>query len=155
MPPCYPALRFAKRLNPTVGRLCCKAGYLNILSRFVIPGIAFILTLAFGLWLSRSGRPYNGLLFNVHKLIALAAVIVTIVQFVRIFKGADLSALSIALLALTALCVVALFVSGALMSAGKFDHALLHTIHRVALTALVIALPTVAFLLGIGEPLNW
>jgi hypothetical protein len=31
---------------------------LDILSRFVIPGIAFILTLAFGLWLSRLGRPY-------------------------------------------------------------------------------------------------
>jgi len=121
---------------------------LNILSRFVIPGIVFILTLAFGFWLSRSGRPYNGLLFNIHKLTALAAVIVTVVQLVRIFKGADMLALSIALLALAALCVVALFVSGALMSAGKLDHDLLHTIHRVALAALVIALPAAVFLLG-------
>jgi hypothetical protein len=121
---------------------------LNILSSFVIPGTLFILTLAFGFWLTQSGRPYNSLLFNVHKLVALAAVIVTVVQLVRIFKGADLSTLSIALLALAALCVVALFVSGALMSAGQLDHALLHTIHRVALTALVIALPSAVFLLG-------
>ncbi len=121
---------------------------MSILSRFVTPGIVFILTLAFGFWLSRSGRPYNGLLFNIHKLIALAAVIVTVVQLVTILKSTDLSALSIALLALAALCVVGLFVSGALMSAGKLDHALLHTIHRVALAALVIALPAAIFLLG-------
>lgn len=121
---------------------------MNILSRFVIPGIAFILTLAFGLWLSRLGRPYNGLLFNVHKLIALAAVIVTVVQLVGIFKGTDLPAISIVLLTLAGLGAVALFVSGALMSAGKIDHALLHTIHRVALAVLVIALPSAVFLLG-------
>ncbi len=131
-------------------RLCCKEVYLNILSRFAISGIVFILTLAFGFWLSRSGRPYNGLLFNIHKLTALAAVIVTTVQFVRIFKGADLSALPITLLALAALCIVALFVSGALMSAGKLDHALLHMIHRVTLATLVIALPAAVFLLGTG-----
>jgi hypothetical protein len=121
---------------------------LNILSKFVIPGIVSILTLAFGFWLSRSGRPYNGLLLNIHKLTALAAVIITIVQFVRIFKGADLSALSIALLALAAFCVVALFISGALMSAGKLDHTLLHAIHWIALVVLVTALPAAAFLLG-------
>ncbi len=121
---------------------------MNILSRFVIAGIVFILTLVFGFWLSRSGRPYNGLLFNIHKLIALAAVIVTVVQLVGVLKGTDLPVLSIALLALAALCAVGLFVSGALMSAGKLDHALLHTIHSVALAALVIALPSAIFLLG-------
>lgn len=132
----------------SVGRLCCEEVYLNTLSRFVISGIVFILTLAFGFWLSRSGRPYNGLLFNFHKLIALAAVIVTVVQFVGILKSTDLSALAIALLALVALCTVGLFVSGALMSTGKLDHALLHTIHRVAVVVLVIALPSAVLLLG-------
>ncbi len=121
-----------------------------LLSRFVIPAIVFVLTTAFGFRLSRSGRPYNGLLFNIHKLAALAAAIVTVVQFLRIVKGADLSAPSIALLALAALCVVALFASGALMSAGKANHALLHSIHRVALAALVIAVPAAIFLLGRG-----
>ncbi len=114
----------------------------------VFPAIAFILTLAFGRVLSRSGRPYNGLLFNIHKLAALAAVIVTVVQLVRVYWGADLSALSIALLALAALCVLGLFVSGALMSAGKLDYARLHAIHRIALAALVIALPAAVYLLG-------
>ena len=123
---------------------------MDTLSRFVIPAIVFILTLAFGFGLSRSGRPYNGLLFNIHKLIALAAVVVTVVPLVRSLKSTDLPALTIALLALAALGTMVLFVSGALMSAGKLDHALLHTLHRVALAVLVIALPSAVFLLGRG-----
>lgn len=122
----------------------------NILSRLVIPGIAFILTVAFGLWLSRSGRPYNGLLFNVHKLIALAAVIVTVLQFARILKNADLPVLSIILLALAGLGSVALFASGALMSAGKPGHVLLRTIHQVALAAVAVALSSAVILFGRG-----
>ncbi len=121
---------------------------MNILSIFVIPGIVFILTLAFGFWLSRRGKPYNGLLFNIHKLAALAAVIITVFQLVRTLNGADLSAFSIVSLAMAAICVVALFLSGALMSAGKFDHAWLHTIHRIALVLLFFALPAVIFLTG-------
>ena len=49
-------------------------------AKFVTPGVLFILTLVFGFWLSRSGKPYHTLIFNVHKLIALAAVVVTAIQ---------------------------------------------------------------------------
>ncbi len=115
------------------------------MSAFVVPGILFVLTLGLGFWLSRAGQPYNGLLFNGHKLIVLGGVVVTAVQLVRILRGADTSVLWIAVLALAALCVLALFVSGGLMSAGRLDHALLHTIHRIALAALVIL--ATAFLL--------
>ncbi len=118
---------------------------MTTLSRFVILGIAFVLTLAFGFWLSRSGRPYGALLFNVHKLLALAAVVVTVILLAGMLKSVDIAALPIALFAVAGLCVVALFGSGALMSAGKVDHALLLTIHRIALVALVIALPAALF----------
>jgi hypothetical protein len=109
------------------------------LSRFAIPAVVFLLTLAFGFWLSRAGRPYNGLLFNAHKLVALAAVVITVVQLIQMFRGADLPGLLIAVLVLAALCIAALFASGALMSAGKLGYARLHTIHRVALAALISA----------------
>ncbi|MGB9826143.1 MAG: hypothetical protein ACPLRU_05675 [Desulfofundulus sp.] len=121
---------------------------MSILPSFVLPGLAFILTVTFGLWLSRSGKPYNGLLFNVHKLVALAAVILTVVQFVRLLTSVGLPAISSALLVPAGLCAFALFISGALMSAGKFDHTLLRTIHRIALTALVVALPYAVFLIA-------
>lgn len=110
-------------------------------SELIIPGVVFVLTLAFGFGLSRLGRPYNGLLFNVHKLLALAGVIVTVLQLIGLLKNAAPLALTgLGLLALTALAVIALFVSGALLSAGKLAHARLRTLHQIAPAALVIPL---------------
>jgi len=119
-----------------------------MLLRFLLPGIAFVLTLASGFWVSRLGKPYNGILFNIHKLVALGAVIVTAIQLARALRTADALALAIALLAVAALCVVALFATGALMSMGKLDYALALTIHRIAPVILAIAIALVVWTLG-------
>ena len=111
-----------------------------MLSKFVLPIIAFVLTLAFGFWVSHLGKPYNGLLFNIHKLIALGAVIATIVQLTKVLKNADSLALIIVLLVVAALCVIALFASGAFMSIGNVDYELMLTVHRIAPVVLVIAM---------------
>jgi hypothetical protein len=114
-------------------------------SKFIIPGILFALTLAFGFWLSHAGKPYNGLLFNAHKLIALGCVVLAGIQFSKTIHAAD--GLLIALLAVLALCVIVLFASGALMSAGKLDYALMLTIHRIAPVVLVVGWGVSMFLL--------
>ena len=92
---------------------------MGLAAKFVIPGVLFILTLVFGFWLSRSGKPYNGLLFNIHKLIALAAVIVTAMQTFSVLKIVEAQPTLIALLIVIGLCAVAIFVTGALMSANR------------------------------------
>ncbi|MBN1934061.1 MAG: hypothetical protein JW934_05330 [Anaerolineae bacterium] len=116
--------------------------------KFIIPGIVFLLTLASGVWLSHLGKPYNGFLFSVHKLIALGAVIVMTIQLARTLENADSLALIIALLALAGLCVVALFATGALMSMGKLNYAVMLTIHKIAPVVVVIAMALVVYLLG-------
>ena len=49
-------------------------------AKLLTPGMIFLLTLASGLWLSRAGKPLKTGIFTVHKLIALAAVVVTVLQ---------------------------------------------------------------------------
>jgi hypothetical protein len=119
---------------------------MDMINKFALPGIGFLLTLAFGLWLSFSGKPYNGILFNIHKLIALAAVIVTIVQLSQVLKDANSTALIILLLVLAGMCVIALFASGALLSIGNLDYTLVLTIHRIALVGLPIVMAGVVYL---------
>jgi hypothetical protein len=121
-----------------------------MLSKFVLPIVAFILTLAFGFWVSHVGKPYNGLLFNVHKLIALGAVIATIVQLTKVFRNDNSLAFIILLLVVATLCVIALFASGALMSLGKMDYALLLTVHRIAPVVLFIAMVIIILMLKGG-----
>lgn len=109
---------------------------METLSKFTLPGVLFALTLVFGFGLSHAGKPYNGLLFNIHKLMALAGVVFLGVQFSKTLHVPN--GLAIALLIFSALCVIALFVSGALMSAGKLEYSLMLTLHRIAPGALAI-----------------
>jgi len=48
----------------------------NSLYIFVGAGIFFVILFLSGLRLSRTGKPYNGILFNFHKLIGLTAVVI-------------------------------------------------------------------------------
>ena len=120
---------------------------MHILYQFAASGGLFILTLAFGFWLSHLGKPYNGILFNVHKLIALGAVVVTAIQMVKLLRGMETRVHVIVLLVVGALCVIALFASGALMSAGKLEYNLMLAIHRVAPFVLAVGLGLVMVLL--------
>ena len=120
---------------------------MDTLSKFTIPGILLGLTLAFGFWLSQQGKPYNGILFIIHKLTALGAVVIAVIQAVQTLKNLNPFSLIALSLFLAAICIVALFASGAPMSAVQLDYALMLTIHRVALVVLGIALVWAGFLL--------
>jgi len=121
---------------------------MNTLSSLLAPGLLLLLTLIFGWWLSRLGKPYHGLLFNVHKLVALGMVIVAGMRFSRTLNALEANTGIIVLLVLAALCVVVLFASGALMSAGKLDYRLTLTLHKVGLVVLTLSLVLVVCLLG-------
>jgi len=117
---------------------------MELVNRFIAPSILFLLTLVFGFWLSRVGKPYNNVLFNIHKLIALGAVVLTGIQTIKQLRGMEASSLVSVLLIVAALCIITLFASGALMSAGKLDYTLMLSIHRIASLILVVSLGLVA-----------
>jgi hypothetical protein len=112
--------------------------------------LGFLLTLVFGFWLSRKGRPYNGLLFNIHKLIALGTVILAVIELNRVRKTLDLEALAILSLVIAVFGVVALFASGAFMSAGKGEYRLMKRVHHFAPFLVVLAMALAVYLIGGG-----
>lgn len=116
------------------------------LSNFATPGLLLGLILAFGFWLSRAGKPYNGILFNIHKLIALVGVVYMGWELFQWTKAAGLSGLLLAFVAVAALSVIALFASGGLLSAKKLDHALTLAVHRIGMAALLLTLGAIAVL---------
>ena len=121
---------------------------MNMLTRFVVPGIALLLTLVFGFWLRNSGKPYNGILFNIHKLIALAAVILTAVQLYPMLRVSEPQALGILLISAAGLGVAGLFATGAIMSIRKGANNLPRIIHNVALVLVVITMAATIYLLA-------
>jgi hypothetical protein len=108
-------------------------------NKFFLPGILLLLTLASGLWLSNSDKPLNMVVFTLHKLFALGAVIFTVIQFFNILKNSEVQTIVIALIGIAGICALALFASGALMSMGKLNYGLLLMVHRAAPVPLIAA----------------
>jgi hypothetical protein len=109
-------------------------------SNFLWPALVFGLTVVFGFWLRKTGQPYNGVLFNVHKLLALGNVIFTGMMVFRLIENMQVLVVMVVLLVLAASSVIALFGTGALMSIGKLDYSLMRMIHRISIAVLVLAM---------------
>lgn len=117
------------------------------LQSFLAPGAIFLLTVASGVWLSHSGKPYQTGIFTVHKLIALASVVWMVVQLARIVKWPEIQVLPVILLVLAGLSALALFFSGAMMSVGKLPQEIMLLVHQIAPDVLFISVATAIVLL--------
>lgn len=95
-------------------------------------GLLYLLTIGTGIWLSNSGRPLSTLFITVHKLVALATVVLTSMLFWSLLKHIQADALLTGLMITSTVFVIALFVTGALLSTDKPANNLLLMIHRIA-----------------------
>lgn len=110
---------------------------MNTFSAFILPMVIYFITIFSGFWLSYLGKPYRGLLFNIHKLLALIAVVVITMQITRLFKYTSISVPLMGLLLMAILSVLFLFASGTLLSLDRLPFLVMKNIHRVATAALV------------------
>ena len=120
---------------------------MDALNKFMMPGLVFLLTVASGIWLSSSGKPLNTIIFTIHKLIALGAVVAIAMQVYKLINTGDVQALLIISMVVAVLCVVALFATGALMSMDKPAYDIFRIVHQVSMALLIIGLGGIVFLL--------
>jgi hypothetical protein len=111
-------------------------------------GVGFLLTFGFGYWLSHLGKPYNGAIFNIHKLIALAVVVLFIVTLVRTGREARLGATEIVASVVTGLFLIGLFATGALLSIDKPMPVIVLRLHHVAPYLAVLSTAVTLYLLS-------
>jgi hypothetical protein len=112
--------------------------------RFIAAGLFFLLILLSGYWLSRSGKPYSTIVFNIHKLVAVAAVVLLGIAVYRIHRAETLSAIEWLAAIVTGLFFLGTMVTGGLLSIpiDKAMPAIVHKLHQVTpyLTVLSTAL---------------
>ena len=124
----------------------------TLVSRLALTGSLFLLLLASGFWLSHSGKPYSTLIFTIHKLIALAAIIATAVTINHLHKTAELGlAIEIAAVAITALLFLSLLVTGGLLSILKPAPMVIQTIHHVGPYLAVISAAATFYFMASGK----
>jgi hypothetical protein len=118
-------------------------------SIIAVTGVLFLITLFFGVGLSRSlrlddprrsGKPIAGALSTVHKLVAIATAMTLAVAIRNLHRGMQFSGIELTLVIIAGLLFLLMIVSGSLLSLGRARNDAIFGIHKV-LSALTV-IPT-------------
>ena len=101
------------------------------LSRTIITSVLFLIIFLSGFWLSRSGKPYQVIVFTFHKLIALGVLAFLAVTVYRTHQTTPLEPLMWIAFAFTVVIFVATIVTGGLLSIDKPMPSSLTVVHNV------------------------
>ena len=132
----------------------------TLVSRIAVIGLLFLVTLLSGVWLSRnlklndprpSGKPLAGADAAVHKLVALAMMIVAGVTIRNLHRGIEFRSVEFTALIVTGLLFLLMVVSGSLLSLGKARNDEMLTLHKVGSLLTVIVTSWAIYLLTRGR----
>ena len=124
----------------------------TITTRLIAAGVLFVFTLLSGLWLSHLGKPYNSGIFGIHKLIAVAMVIIIGMSVYNLYKGLDLQAfINLILIVTTGLIFLALIVTGVLLSLNIPLGGVVLKIHQIAPLLALASSAITLYLLANGK----
>ena len=108
-----------------------------LILRIAIAGILIIFSIISGIWLSKIGRPLNGLIFSVHKIISLLAIVATGIVIYYSQQGIEINRTDLFLIFATGLVLLLSLISGFLLSFDKFVNDFLLYMHKF-MPALII-----------------
>jgi hypothetical protein len=104
----------------------------SLFTKLISAGVLGIITLITGVLLSNAGRPLNAVLFNLHKIISVATVVLIIVFVIQLYKaGETKTMLEIGMIILTILFFIALVATGGMLSFEREWPAIVLKIHQV------------------------
>jgi len=117
--------------------------------KILAAGVLFLLKIAIGLWLMKTGRPYNTIFLTLHKLIALGTLVMIGAIVRPLLRTDSPSTLEMIGLAATGLFFLAAIATGGIISAKKASRTA-DVIHKLASgLALLCAAGTVYFLFAV------
>jgi uncharacterized protein YneF (UPF0154 family) len=99
--------------------------------RIISVALTLVVIFALGFWLSRAGRPFNSLLLNLHKLIALGVAVYLAVTAYRMHQAASLSGTELAVVVVTGVLFLASGIIGGLVSLEKPPPTVLLRLHLI------------------------
>lgn len=102
-----------------------------MITRIIIIGILFLAMIITGLLLSKGGRPLNTILFTIHKLTAVVAIILIVILVYKLNKSSSIGTGKSTAFVLTGILLAMTFISGALLSFDKLVHPVILAIHKI------------------------
>lgn len=115
--------------------------------KIIVIALFYVITIATGIIMHKAGRPFNPLLSVVHKLLALAVVVVTILLVRAAFTGGAPTALTVVFLVVSLVLLVSLFATGAMLSGEREMPSIVLLLHDIATYASPVTLAVTFFLM--------
>ncbi|HPJ47023.1 MAG TPA: hypothetical protein PL017_13075 [Tenuifilaceae bacterium] len=112
--------------------------------QLIINIVLIAITIIGGFVLHKKGKPYNGFIFTIHKFATIGFVAYLTVIIFKISKQVSFSLPFYVFVAIAAICVLALLISGALLSLDKLNNSMLNA-HRLATIGLVVCVSLIVY----------
>jgi hypothetical protein len=109
--------------------------------------IFFIIIYISGYRLKRTGKPYNSITFNIHKLISLAVIAFLIVKIYNINQVSEITLAEWVIIIITGFLFIIAIVSGGLRSIDKSASEVIPIIHKVTSFLTVFATAVLLYFL--------
>jgi hypothetical protein len=119
--------------------------------RFAGAGLSFVLMFLSGIWLSRAGKPLNGVLFTIHKLVGLAAAVFLGATVYGLHQAAALSGMQLVAVAVSGLLFLGTVVAGGVLGIGKEMPTAVLRLHQIGPVLAVLASATTLYFLLSGQ----
>ena len=103
---------------------------MNLTSKLILTGVLFLISVITGHWLHSQGRPLKTGIFTVHKLVALTVAIYAAILFYKSVTKDGAGNLIWFMLAVLAVSVIVIFVTGGIMSRGVDTNRVMIFVHN-------------------------
>jgi hypothetical protein len=123
----------------------------DLISRTSYCLILLVIIIVFGFVIHKTGRPFNTLLFTIHKLAALALIVYGIFSNMKVYKYNTIGGFAGIILLLITISLVALFISGAILSIQKQSGKIILYCHILFTFLSVICYGIFLFLLSVQK----
>ena len=111
-----------------------------MITKIIILALLLILVLITGIWMSRLGKPYQTVLFNVHKFATLALIVLGILILRNTSSDEGLSSIQWVLAIGTGLFLLISMISGGTLSAKKETATFINLSHKIASVLTLVGL---------------
>ncbi len=110
-----------------------------------------VLVIITGVVLTKKGSPYPGLLFNVHKLLTLAAITLLVLIVIQLMKGTPVSTIDWVFIILTGLFMIGSLITGGLLNVEGAAYSTMRILHKIVpVVGIILAVLTVLRLDRLG-----
>jgi hypothetical protein len=123
----------------------------TIFSKIIAASLFFLLVFLSGYWLNRTGKPYSTVIFTIHKLISLSAILYLGMLVARVHQAVPLQSSQWLAIGITAACLVITMITGGLLSLEKAMPVYLLKVHQILPYLTVISIGVSLYLLLIRD----